>query len=279
MSGIIRKKIIIKGVVQGVGFRPHVYKLALERSLSGWVRNDASGVTIEAQGRTSDLARFIKDIGIRKPPAARIDSLKTSALKPGEGGDFAIIKSGGKTKAEARIPPDLALCADCRRELLDPSDRRYLYPFTNCTNCGPRFTIVKNIPYDRPLTTMKRFRMCPDCLAEYRDPLDRRFHAQPNACPVCGPKVRAVLGGKRFDGLNALGWHIQRPKASFYVWAKIPPRYTSATFAKALLDRADVVATPGNGFGEHGEGYVRFALTVDKKRIKEAVGRIKTRLA
>ena len=204
MSGIIRKKILIKGVVQGVGFRPHVYKLALERRLSGWVRNDASGVTIEVQGPAADLARFIKELETRKPPASRIDSLKTSALKAGAGGDFTIIKSGGKTKAEARIPPDLALCADCRRELLDPSDRRYLYPFTNCTNCGPRFTIVKNIPYDRPLTTMSRFRMCPKCLAEYRDPLDRRFHAQPNACPVCGPKVSAVLNGRRFEGLGAL---------------------------------------------------------------------------
>ncbi len=204
MSGIIRKKIIIKGVVQGVGFRPHVYKLALERRLSGWVRNDSAGVTIEAQGRTADLDRFIKELEARRPPAARIDSLKTSALKKGAGGDFTIIKSGGRTKTEARIPPDLALCPDCRRELLDPSDRRYLYPFTNCTNCGPRFTIVKNIPYDRPLTTMKRFKMCPDCLAEYRDPLDRRFHAQPNACPACGPKVSVILGGRRFDGLSAL---------------------------------------------------------------------------
>ncbi len=204
MARIIRKKILIKGVVQGVGFRPHVYKLALENQLSGWVRNDASGVTIEAQGRGSDLVLFINDLATRKPPASRIDSIKTSVLPILGGSDFAIVKSGGKAKAEARIPADLALCADCRRELMDPSDRRYLYPFINCTNCGPRFTIVKNIPYDRPLTTMKRFKMCPDCLAEYLDPLDRRFHAQPNACPVCGPRVSAVLNGRRFDGNNAL---------------------------------------------------------------------------
>ena len=200
----IRKRIIIKGVVQGVGFRPHVYKLALERRLSGWVRNDASGVTMEVQGPAPALGLFIKDLKIRIPPAARIDSLNSSSLPTGAGGAFIIVKSGGKTTAEARIPPDLALCLDCRRELLDPSDRRYLYPFTNCTNCGPRFTIVKNIPYDRPLTTMKRFKMCPDCLAEYQDPLDRRFHAQPNACPVCGPKVSVILGGRRFDGPKAL---------------------------------------------------------------------------
>ena len=204
MSKIIRKKILIKGVVQGVGFRPHVYKLALERRLSGWVRNDAAGVTIEAQGRRSDIGLFIKHLSTRKPPAARIDSLRASVLPAGAAGDFTIIKSGGKTQAEARIPPDLALCSDCRRELLNPLDRRYLYPFTNCTNCGPRFTIVKSIPYDRPLTTMKRFKMCPACLAEYRDPLDRRFHAQPNACPVCGPKVSVLLGSRRFYGPKAL---------------------------------------------------------------------------
>ncbi|MFA6433699.1 MAG: carbamoyltransferase HypF [Elusimicrobiales bacterium] len=195
---------MIKGVVQGVGFRPHVYKLALKRGLSGWVRNDASGVTIEAQGRTADLDLFISELQTRKPPAARIDSLDAVELAAGTAGGFSIVKSGGKTGAQARIPSDLALCADCRRELLDPSDRRYLYPFTNCTNCGPRFTIVKSIPYDRPLTTMKRFKMCPACLAEYRDPLDRRFHAQPNACPVCGPRVSTFQGGRRIDGLKAL---------------------------------------------------------------------------
>jgi hydrogenase maturation protein HypF len=204
MSKVLRKRILIKGVVQGVGFRPHVYRLALERRLSGWVKNDASGVTIEAQGPGGELARFIKDLETRKPPAARIDSLTASAHPSGPDKYFAIIKSGGKMKAAARIPADLALCADCRRELLDPSDRRYLYPFTNCTNCGPRFTIVKSVPYDRPLTTMKSFKMCPACLAEYRDPLDRRFHAQPNACPVCGPKVSAVSGGRKIDGLVVL---------------------------------------------------------------------------
>ena len=205
MSPIVRKKILIKGVVQGVGFRPHVYKLALESRLCGWVKNDAAGVTVEAQGPEKDLARFIKELEERKPPSARIDSLKAFAMPASAGIKFSIIKSGGKAKAEARIPADLALCADCRRELLAPSDRRYLYPFTNCTNCGPRFTIVKRVPYDRPLTTMRKFRMCPACLAEYRDPLDRRFHAQPNACQVCGPKLSARLpGGRELNGPAAL---------------------------------------------------------------------------
>ena len=204
MSKDIRKRILIKGVVQGVGFRPHVYKLAVERRLAGWVKNDAAGVTIEAQGPEAELAGFIRELQTRRPPAARIDSLKTSALPLKGDKSFTIIKSGGKTKAGARIPADLALCADCRRELLDPSDRRYLYPFTNCTNCGPRFTIVKKLPYDRPFTTMRKFTMCRECLAEYRDPLDRRFHAQPNACPVCGPKVSVAAGGRKLDGPAAL---------------------------------------------------------------------------
>ncbi len=204
MSLIIRKRILIKGVVQGVGFRPHVYRLAVVRRLSGWVKNDASGVTIEAQGAAEDLRLFIKELESRKPPAAAIDSLRASVIARAADADFTIIKSGGNTSAEAQIPADLALCPDCRRELSNPSDRRYLYPFTNCTNCGPRFTIVKNIPYDRPLTTMKGFKMCPDCLAEYRFPLNRRFHAQPNACPVCGPSLSARYRGRMIRGITAL---------------------------------------------------------------------------
>jgi hydrogenase maturation protein HypF len=204
MSPNIRKRILIKGVVQGVGFRPHVYRLAVARRLSGWVKNDASGVTIEAQGAAENVKLFINELVSRKPAAAAIDSLRSSDITRAADTDFTIIKSGGNIKAEARIPADLALCPDCRRELSNPSDRRYLYPFTNCTKCGPRFTIVKNIPYDRPLTTMKGFKMCPGCLAEYRDPLNRRFHAQPNACPVCGPSLSARYKGRMIRGLAAL---------------------------------------------------------------------------
>ncbi|HAN04756.1 MAG TPA: carbamoyltransferase HypF [Elusimicrobia bacterium] len=204
MAPIVRKKILVKGVVQGVGFRPHVYKLAAEYALGGWVRNDASGVTIEAEGPGPDVEAFIRDLDGRRPAAARVDSVVSRAVAPVGGKTFAITKSGGKAPAAAIIPADLALCSDCRRELLDPADRRYLYPFTNCTNCGPRFTIVKSVPYDRPATTMAAFKMCPDCLREYGDPLDRRFHAQPNACPVCGPSVTLDLGGKTIKGPAAL---------------------------------------------------------------------------
>ena len=190
--------------MQGVGFRPHVYKLAAEYALGGWVRNDASGVTIEAEGPGPSVEEFIKDISRRRPAAARVDSVVSRAVAPAGDTTFTITKSGGKAPAAAIIPADLALCADCRSELMDPADRRYLYPFTNCTNCGPRFTIVKSVPYDRPATTMAAFKMCPDCLREYGDPLDRRFHAQPNACPVCGPAVTLDPGGKTLRGPAAL---------------------------------------------------------------------------
>ncbi len=200
----IRRKILIKGVVQGVGFRPHIYKLALAYSLAGWVKNDAAGVTVEAEGLPQNVREFIRQIIPRKPPASRIDSVSVFPLTPVGEKLFAIAKSGGNAPAGAIIPADLALCGDCRREMLTPSDRRYLYPFTNCTNCGPRFTIVKTIPYDRPATTMAGFSMCPHCLREYTNPLDRRFHAQPNACPVCGPAVELTAGGKKYAGLAAL---------------------------------------------------------------------------
>jgi hydrogenase maturation protein HypF len=204
MAPRVRKQILVKGVVQGVGFRPHIYKLAAAHSLAGWVKNDAAGVTIEAEGGAAAVDAFIREITLKKPPAARVDSLSVRSLKPAGDAGFLITRSGGSAPAAAIIPADLALCADCRRELLAPGDRRYLYPFTNCTNCGPRFTIVKSVPYDRPATTMAGFKMCPACLAEYKDPLDRRFHAQPNACPVCGPSVRLETGGRRFTGARAL---------------------------------------------------------------------------
>lgn len=204
MPPLVRKKILVKGVVQGVGFRPHIYKLAAERRLAGWVKNDAAGVTIEAEGPGAEVAAFIKEISSRRPAASRIDSVAVAPSRPrGEKG-FVITRSGGKAPAAAIIPADLALCADCRREMLDPADRRHLYPFTNCTNCGPRFTIVKSVPYDRPYTTMAGFKMCPECLKEYKEPLDRRFHAQPNACPVCGPSLKLSFEGKTLSGGAAL---------------------------------------------------------------------------
>ena len=182
----------IKGVVQGVGFRPHVYLMATGHGLAGWVLNSAQGVTVEAEGPREELEGFLNDLLTRLPRLARIDWWDRKVLPPAGYGAFEIRESMGDADKEALVSPDVAMCPDCRREILDPNDRRYGYPFTNCTNCGPRFTIIEDGPYDRPKTTMKAFSMCPQCQAEYRNPRDRRFHAQPNACPDCGPRVELV---------------------------------------------------------------------------------------
>jgi hydrogenase maturation protein HypF len=184
-------RIHITGVVQGVGFRPFVYGLAQRYDLAGWVRNTSAGVDIEADGRAEALAAFLAALRDELPPLARIDSLSAEPCEPSPEGraGFEILASQPQPGAFQPISPDVAVCDDCLRELFDPADRRYRYPFINCTNCGPRFTIIRDIPYDRPLTTMAGFPLCPDCAAEYGDPLDRRFHAQPVACPVCGPRL------------------------------------------------------------------------------------------
>ncbi|WP_374686201.1 carbamoyltransferase HypF, partial [Promineifilum sp.] len=179
----------ITGVVQGVGFRPFVYGLAQRLALTGWVRNTSSGVDIEVDGPAGALADFAAALRDELPPLARIDSLEASERPANGFTRFDILASRAEAGAFQPISPDMAVCPDCLRELFDPADRRYRYPFINCTNCGPRFTIIRDIPYDRPLTTMAAFPLCPDCAAEYADPLDRRFHAQPVACPVCGPRL------------------------------------------------------------------------------------------
>jgi len=182
-------RIHITGVVQGVGFRPFVYSLATRLHLKGWVRNTSAGVDIEADGERDVLDTFIQALRADAPPLSHIDEL-TASFGPANGfHSFDIIHSESIDAAFQPISPDVAICDDCRRELFDPSDRRYRYPFINCTNCGPRFTIIKDIPYDRPKTTMAGFRLCADCEREYTDPSNRRFHAQPVACPKCGPSV------------------------------------------------------------------------------------------
>ncbi|MGE5204178.1 MAG: carbamoyltransferase HypF [Chlamydiota bacterium] len=186
---LVRKQIAVSGIVQGVGFRPYVYRLASERDLSGSVRNTAAGVVIEVQGTGDAVQDFVARLPAQAPPLARITEVKMRDLPPNGEQRFQIIASQGQEEARTLISPDVAICADCLRELFDPSDRRYKYPFINCTNCGPRFTIVRGIPYDRPLTSMAPFEMCAGCQREYEDPLDRRFHAQPNACWECGPRV------------------------------------------------------------------------------------------
>jgi hydrogenase maturation protein HypF len=179
--------VLVRGVVQGVGFRPFVYRLATEEGLAGSIGNDTDGVTIEIEGPAGHVATFLERLRLEVPPLARIDSICARDLKiTGERG-FHIVASEVLGRVSTGIPADAATCADCLRELLDPADCRFRYPFLNCTNCGPRFTITRRIPYDRPQTSMAKFTMCAACQGEYDDPLNRRFHAQPNACWSCGP--------------------------------------------------------------------------------------------
>ncbi len=184
-----RLKITIRGAVQGVGFRPFIFRLANELNLKGFVLNSSKGIFIEVEGQTDKLKEFIIRIEKEKPPISIIQSFEYSFLDAVGYDEFIIKKSEKDEEITALILPDIATCQDCLRELFDPKDRRYLYPFINCTNCGPRFTIIEMLPYDRPLTSMKNFQMCSHCKEEYHNPLDRRFHAQPIACPVCGPQI------------------------------------------------------------------------------------------
>jgi hydrogenase maturation protein HypF len=185
----VRRQIEVSGIVQGVGFRPYVYRLATGRHLRGTIRNTSAGVTIEIQGPAETVQDFVEHLPAEAPPLARITSLTVHEVPCNGDQDFCIVHSHEGEEVRTLISPDVAICPDCLRELFDPNDRRYRYPFINCTNCGPRFTIIRDIPYDRPSTSMAMFPMCPACLAEYENPLDRRFHAQPNACWECGPRV------------------------------------------------------------------------------------------
>ena len=187
-----RREISVRGIVQGVGFRPFVYALARRRGLSGLVRNDAEGVHIEAEGPPEELELFLREIREKAPPLAVVEAVSWRPLAVLRERGFRIEESREGVRRRALISPDVATCRECLTELFDPADRRYRYPFTNCTNCGPRFTITRQVPYDRAMTTMAGFEMCPACQREYDDPSDRRFHAQPNACPVCGPQMRLL---------------------------------------------------------------------------------------
>ena len=186
---LMRSKITIEGIVQGVGFRPFIYNLAKSLNLKGYVLNNSTGVQIEAEGEGIDLRKFIEALPESLPPQAHIINLTEERLPPVNFTDFEIRESSTQQKRTALISPDLAVCDACLKELFDPQDRRYRYPFINCTNCGPRYTIIDDIPYDRPHTSMKTFTMCEACQKEYDDPTNRRFHAQPNACWQCGPQV------------------------------------------------------------------------------------------
>jgi hydrogenase maturation protein HypF len=186
----MRMNILVRGIVQGVGFRPYVFSLARQRALKGHVFNNATGVVIDVEGEAQSIEQFVRDLHRNPPPLAQIEAVECNAdLAPAHYGDFYIIESSDTGKKFVPISADMATCQDCLRELFDPNDRRYRYPFINCTNCGPRFTIIEDIPYDRTRTTMRDFPMCESCRAEYENPLDRRFHAEPVACAECGPRL------------------------------------------------------------------------------------------
>src|SRR3954449_597898 len=183
---IERRRLRITGVVQGVGFRPFLHRLATRHDLAGFVLNDGQGVLVEVEGNPESISAFARRVHEEAPSLATIRGIAAEQIEPLRESGFRIERSAGG-EATAMVPADVATCHECLTELFDSADRRYRYPFINCTQCGPRFTIVRGVPYDRPLTTMAGFEMCPACRTEYDDPRDRRFHAQPNACPDCGP--------------------------------------------------------------------------------------------
>src|ERR687897_1446000 len=242
----VRRGITVRGIVQGVGFRPFVYALARRHGLSGMVRNDAEGVSIEVEGAPEELEHFVRVLEEDPPPLAMVESVFWQPLATLGDVEFRIEESREGLRRQALVSPDVATCDDCLAELLDPTDRRYRYPFTNCTNCGPRFTITRTVPYDRATTTMSGFTMCPDGRSEYEDPAARRFHAQPNACPVCGPQVRLLdrFGHELYDG----------------------PDDPIARAARMLRGRA-IVATKGLG------GYHLACDPFDEKGVKTLRGR------
>lgn len=205
VDAVQRCRVTVEGVVQGVGFRPFVYRLATELGVDGFVGNDSSSVFIEIQGRRSAVAEFLDRLRTDAPPLARVDHVGTTTLPhvPGEPG-FRIVSSRAADGARTLVSPDVAICADCLRELFDPADRRYRHPFINCTNCGPRFSIIRGLPYDRPATTMSEFPLCEACAVEYHDPANRRFHAQPLCCHNCGPRLSFVDGSERVTGSDAV---------------------------------------------------------------------------
>jgi hydrogenase maturation protein HypF len=241
----VRLKIVSHGAVQGVGFRPFVYRLATEMKLPGWISNSAQGVFIEVEGTKEFLDRFLLRLQKEIPPRAFIQSLEFSFLDPVGFEKFEIRKSDTDGAKTTITLPDIAVCPDCLTEIFSPSNRRHLYPFTNCTNCGPRFSIIEALPYDRPNTSMKKFVMCTDCRTEYENPLDRRFHAQPNACPACGPQLQLWDTGG----------------------TKIAAQHDALLQATSTIKAGKIVAVKGIG---------GFHLMVDARNV-EAVNRLRER--
>jgi hydrogenase maturation protein HypF len=232
-------RISVRGVVQGVGFRPFVFQLATRHGLIGWVCNTSEDVKIEVQGDSHDLEQFVFDLQHKAPPLARIENISITYHPPADYRKFEIRHSVAEEGKYQLVSPDIATCQPCLEEVFNPKDRRYRYPFTNCTNCGPRFTIIEDIPYDRPKTTMRSFIMCPDCQAQYDNPLDRRFHAQPNACPKCGP---------RLELLDSRGNHVETADA--------------IATASQLLKEGKIVAIKGLG------GFLLACDTTSEKTVR-----------
>jgi len=217
----IARRFTVNGIVQGVGFRPFVYQLATRYRLKGEIANTSAGVSLHVEGLRTDIESFGRDLVGRCPPLARITDVAAVAAEFGNFKDFTIAGSRSQESVATLISPDVSICADCLAELFDPKNRRYRYPFINCTNCGPRYTIIDKIPYDRPNTCMRKFSMCVDCQAEYDDPANRRFHAQPNACAVCGPRVRLFdRSRKELDGVDPVAQAAALIKAGYIVAIK-----------------------------------------------------------
>ncbi|MBI5286766.1 MAG: carbamoyltransferase HypF, partial [Deltaproteobacteria bacterium] len=242
-----RLRIEITGIVQGVGFRPFVYNLASSKGIKGFVLNDSKGVIIEAEGER--LEEFITTLKASPPPLARIEAIKTLRLPPVGYKDFEIRESIKEEGLSTLVSPDIAVCKDCLEELFDPSDRRYLYPFINCTNCGPRYSITLDIPYDRPNTTMKAFKMCKRCEEEYHDPFSRRFHAQPNACPECGPKLQLRVTSDEFSSTGVYPPQVVTGLKPCLYTNKIKPLTNTNALKKTveLLKDGAIVAIKGLG--------------------------------
>ncbi len=255
----MRLNVRVRGAVQGVGFRPFVFRLATELDLAGWVNNSPQGVFIEVEGSRDAIEKFLLRLEVEKPPRSFIQSLEASWLDAVGHVHFKIRESETGGDKTALVPPDIATCADCFREIFDPTNRRYHYPFTNCTHCGPRFSIIESLPYDRENTSMKAFTMCPQCRAEYDDPGDRRFHAQPNACPVCGPQIELWDGGRACK-IAESGDATGRPRSH-------ERGYDALLAAVDAIRRGQIVAVKGLG---------GFHLMVDARN-DEAVRRLRER--
>ena len=216
-----RNKAIVRGIVQGIGFRPFVYNLAKKHKLTGYILNNSTGVEIDVEGESVHIDKFFVELENDHPPLARITSVNRSSAPIKNYADFKIRKSLTQNSKVTLIPPDICVCDDCLNEMRDPADRRFGYAFINCTNCGPRYTIIKDVPYDRPLTSMNIFTMCKLCQQEYENPENRRFHAQPNACPVCGPRVELFDSGqKRVETNDPIKNTIELLKQGFVVAIK-----------------------------------------------------------